>query len=129
MSIRQHIIDMAKRQVGVRHDEVIGVSRVSFNGVVQKLIAAGLIHKAKVSYAHVRYFFHVADRDAFLEQVKLDAFQKKHERPPARQGNAPWAANTPAIVPPHVKVQVCPAYTPRFQERVLPFVHGVLGRG
>lgn len=129
MTLSTHLISMASRSIGVRADEVHGYQQRQVHNGLARLEREGKLHKAKVEHRHVRFFAHATMRDTFMEQVKLAGFQAKHDSwgfgKGVREGVAPWGADEPAITPDHVKVQICPAFRPRFEEHTFGFLHGV----
>lgn len=127
MALAEQILKLAGRTIGVRADEVQGFNYHATCTALIRMCNAGKVHRAKIAHKHVRYFLHAAMRDLFVEQVQLERFEaKRRELRQPLAGNAPWPADAPAIVPEGLKIQYCPSHPPRFQEHVMPFVHGGL---
>lgn len=126
MRVAEFLLSMASRTTGVRVDEVTGMSERSAHNGIARLLKAGRVHKAVVAHRHVRYFAHVAMRDLFLAEIAAAASAPQWRSRPESPLRAPWSDDEPAVVPSSVVPIQCPGYKPRFQEHVLPFVHGGL---
>lgn len=128
MTLPSHLIRMASRSIGVRADEVTGFDERQVFNALARLARDGKLHRAKIAHRHVRYFAHATMRDVFVAQhFDLQARQESWTtmiHPPTAK--APWPANAPAITPKGLRIQYGPTFVPRFQEHVMPFVHGGL---
>lgn len=132
MSITQAVRRLASRTVGVASDEVGGHTVHAVNRVCQKLVVAGHLHRAKTGPHSVRYFSNPVFRDAYMLHVDQENRERTAAARAARANGmhrAPWADGTPAIVPAHVQVQVCPPFELRFESVELPGLYGGNQRG
>jgi hypothetical protein len=115
---------LGTRLQGVTTEEVAefeGCTRKLASHSCTKLAVAGQVFAARVDSRTVHYFTHVGMRDAFLKQIAESQASRVYSRgtfAPAQR--APWTSDTPAVIPPHVVVQQCPGFMPRFQPIVVP---------
>jgi len=126
MNLVARIALQAARTIGVAPSEIPHESRQAVASALYKQVAKGRLFRAQLGPKTVRYFTRLEMRDAFviaLNTAKAEAEAAKASDDGFRPG---WAANTPVIVPPGVRVQVCPSqlhplHEPRFQgDHVLP---------
>lgn len=143
------VLRLAARPEGVRTDEV-GFTVHQAGMCAARLVAYGKLHVLRVpGMRHHRYFTDPAARDQAAEAAAA-AEQRSRARKPAKSrrpdphvvhqpvvarkprdlGRAAWGPDTPAIVPPHVKVQICPSgYRPRFETIEVAHVYCASQRG
>jgi hypothetical protein len=131
------LLALAARSTGVRFNEVHGVLPRRASNALIYLAAKGLLLKFKEGHAS-RYFVAQETLDAYARTASAEREEAKrkaakHDNTGTMlkpRSNASWRADTPAYVPPHVKVQVCPSgFSPRTQEVEVPFVHSGNQRG
>ena len=130
MTLSDQIRKLAARPQGVCSNDPTGCTVQQASIQAYKLAKRGEIFGVKLSHRMVRHFATKAAADAFDAHIQRDRAKTHAFRDTFGEDarGAPWPADAPAIVPPHVKVQRCPSFAPRFQEHVMPFVHGGLRR-
>lgn len=97
--LRQAVVAMARRQMGVATDEVQGATVRQVARVLQHLTDSGQAVAMRWTPRCVRYFVHPADGEAWLDAKKLSAAtQAVRVRIASTQSsatNAPWPADAP----------------------------------
>lgn len=121
MTVIARIRRMAARSIGVAAIEIEHAVRSTVSTACFKLAAKGELHRAVLGPKAVRYFVNPEMRDAFVRMHEQELAERKAAKQVSDDGFRPsWAPGVEAVVPAHVRVQRCPAFEPRFQERVPP---------
>lgn len=115
---------LAARKNGVHSSDIPDVPSARVCDRASRLVARAELHRVVISRRHIRYYSDPAVADVMRERLRLQSHGRVTYVDHLPQPNALWPADAVAIVPDHVKVQVCPSFTPRFVECVTPFVHG-----
>lgn len=126
--LRDMLRELAQHPGGV-HSSNVQLSQWDTTQIgtqARKLVQMGQLFSAKLGHRDARYFSTAAARDAFV--VAHTAKPKVWRKAPlwSAGGSAPWPADAPAVETERTIYTTCPAFVPRFQEHVIPFVHGGL---
>lgn len=93
----------------------------------RKLVQMGQLFSAKMAHRHARYFATEKDRDSFIAQMdRSSRVQSRITGQHIQSMRAPWSDSEPGVETERTVYIKCPAFVPRFQEHVMPFVHGGL---
>lgn len=127
--IRDTLRELAQHPGGVHssNPELSRWDSAQIGTQARKLVAKGQLFSAKIGNRHARYFSTAATRDAFLAQVhRSSPIQQRITGRHIETARAPWPADAPARETERTVYTTCPAFVPRFQQHVFPFVHGGL---
>ena len=127
--LRNKLRELAQHPDGVHssHPELAQWDTSKIGTQARRLVQMGQLFSVKVAHKDVRYLATAAGRDAFVlaqESRALCAGRKALLMPVT--GRAPWPADAEPVVTERTVYTVCPSHAPRFQEHVIPFVHGGL---
>ena len=118
--LRLMALKLAARAQGVRAYEMPHPASYSWKAI-NSLVRDGLLHKAKIRHKYVVMFDSAA---------RAEAYMRKHGGAPAlpptvriRERRAPRPDSEP-IIPPGVKVTICPSPGQRFEAVELPTMRG-----
>jgi len=117
---------LAGRKNGMHSSDIPDRRASHVSDAASSLVRKGELFRVVFNRRHVRYYTDPLVADATRERVRTNSRGAYVAKVQGLQ-RAPWSVDDPAVVPAHVKVQVCPSFTPRFAECVAPFVYGFAG--
>jgi hypothetical protein len=123
------LFTLAARPQGVCAGEITTGSMKLASNRLGYFERTGRLFKLKTKYHNVRYFTTEAARAAYSEPTRPRHVMASLVIGPYMGVKAEFEPETPMVIPPHVKVQVCPPYRPRFTEVEMPNVFGGNQRG
>lgn len=106
------LLSLAANPKGFATCDVPDHSYAAVDHQVRRLVAKGLLHKAKLGHRTVRWCSTAAAAQRLVDAVGAHR-AKRHELASAAKPRL--LDQGEAVVPAHVKVTICPPFVPRFQ--------------